>query len=1010
MASSLYNKISRIQQMKNSYITATNLRTGVNVFGVNGTYTADANATSGDIASGKTAYVNGSKYTGILPEYSDLTRNVPWGSINDDSTNQCLRINYSNTTNLGTRPSYHTNCGNAILRNGAYFEISYSNLVNELGIDAVSIKKDVTIAGVTGQYDASTEFSGIKMDPIVASDSAQSLTASITEVSGLDMTQGTNLANYFNSLYGLTSVSNINAPNVTNLYGFCNYDYSLKKFEHVNFYNEEQSGVNCAFMFNYCRNLLELPNSVIMPKQISGAWYMFTDCWNLKEINTPLNISNPNVQRLFYNCSNLINIGEHIQLPSAGTYQTNYMFYNCINLDIANVNLHGINLTNYSSSMFHNVANSNRSGLNKFFANIGSAYVNGGLLSGSNIESVDCDLWEDIPQLRYTNNLSSAFTSCYNLKTVNLYKGTYSTMLSCFSYCYNLTDVNITTKNIAFGGMTNTLYQCCNLINANIDLNTHITSMSNTFYNCCNLVNLNLYNSYSQTSVVSLDSTFFNCFNLNSYKANILAGVNILNRSFYNCISLKEVRFNSTNNWFDNLVMASYAFYNCSNLQTIDDIRDINLSFLGYTNTGIFYNCANLNINSINYNISTTGDLGAMSSLITNNPFLTSINITINGKVPSSYYGCNMTNMVVNCSNLQTANINLLDYSTATNTWNIGAFISTCPNLKDLYINIYTNSNRTIYASPVTYVTAENLYYNSTRNNTRNMSTEINLYGCNINNLNGYIDGINANLVLRVMNVNNLNITLSPNVVSYSYYLESMNINKQTFDINCSNINYFMHMNYMTIEGPTTVNVNYCNAKGYYLNRASVIFKNSQTLENIYGNFSNLTNMYYFNICQMNNLKEIELDFSSLINVEYQFMLRDLGSNCQNINIHMPNLQVMNYDFTMFNCNGLTDIAFNWGSSLNRLYQLQVQNCNSLKNIHMDYPNIKNVYVNGYVRFANCKSLTDETIDNLFGMLSNLSHLGTKYINYSFYNCNLSQERAQNLANYNNLISAGWTY
>lgn len=382
MASSLYNKISRIQQMKNSYITATNLRTGVNVFGVNGSYTADANASGNDLASGKTAYVNGTKIGGALQVYDATTRNIPWGSINDDSTNQCLRINYSNTANLGTRPNYHTNCGNAAIYNGAYMEIGYSNLASKIGLDALTLKKDVTVLGITGQYDASTEFSGIKMDPVVASDSPLSLTASITEVSGLDMTQGTHLGFYFNCLYGLTSITNINATNVTNLYHFCNGDNKLQKFEYVNFYNEEQTGVNCGYMFNNCRNLRELNETVIFPKAINNCWYMFENCTNLGFVNTPINISSPNIERLFYNCVNLKTIS-NITIPT-NTYSFRRAFYNCTQLDVANLNLKGLNLNRNTDSMLFGTAYSTWSNLQQMMNNISYySIINEGLSRNS---------------------------------------------------------------------------------------------------------------------------------------------------------------------------------------------------------------------------------------------------------------------------------------------------------------------------------------------------------------------------------------------------------------------------------------------------------------------------------------------------------------------------------------------------------------------------------------------------------------------------------------------------
>ena len=59
-----------------SSLLAGNIRKGATIFGISGTYTSDANAGAGDILSGKSAYVNGSKITGNIANYGKLTNAV----------------------------------------------------------------------------------------------------------------------------------------------------------------------------------------------------------------------------------------------------------------------------------------------------------------------------------------------------------------------------------------------------------------------------------------------------------------------------------------------------------------------------------------------------------------------------------------------------------------------------------------------------------------------------------------------------------------------------------------------------------------------------------------------------------------------------------------------------------------------------------------------------------------------------------------------------------------------
>lgn len=62
-------------------LVAANIKTGVNIFNVAGTFTADANAAATDIKSGQTAYVGGSKITGTL-----VTQNYYTGSTTPASS------------------------------------------------------------------------------------------------------------------------------------------------------------------------------------------------------------------------------------------------------------------------------------------------------------------------------------------------------------------------------------------------------------------------------------------------------------------------------------------------------------------------------------------------------------------------------------------------------------------------------------------------------------------------------------------------------------------------------------------------------------------------------------------------------------------------------------------------------------------------------------------------------------------------------------------------------------
>ncbi len=71
-------------------IAASKIAKGNTIAGITGTYTSDATATSSDILSGKTAYVNGSKTTGAMTNYSEETQSAT--SITQSGTDALISI------------------------------------------------------------------------------------------------------------------------------------------------------------------------------------------------------------------------------------------------------------------------------------------------------------------------------------------------------------------------------------------------------------------------------------------------------------------------------------------------------------------------------------------------------------------------------------------------------------------------------------------------------------------------------------------------------------------------------------------------------------------------------------------------------------------------------------------------------------------------------------------------------------------------------------------------------
>ena len=96
MADKLVYDLQNIKEDRNTNLKPENLKAGVTCLGVVGTMqagidTSDANATTNDIAIGKTAYVNGEKITGTISDVDSnsvrISERVEVGPLNTNLYN-----------------------------------------------------------------------------------------------------------------------------------------------------------------------------------------------------------------------------------------------------------------------------------------------------------------------------------------------------------------------------------------------------------------------------------------------------------------------------------------------------------------------------------------------------------------------------------------------------------------------------------------------------------------------------------------------------------------------------------------------------------------------------------------------------------------------------------------------------------------------------------------------------------------------------------------------------------
>ena len=170
MLDDLVNNLEDIHDEVMTKLIPGNIKKNVEILGVTGTLpdTSDATAVATDIKQGKTAYKNGSKITGTLPEVAnpttiDGTTNGSFFKPDDAAGTSNNYGCYTVTDTQGANPGEQylvnwvkvTNEQNWYINNQQKVKVGmpYDTVASTIGLTADKIKKGETILGITGTYE-----------------------------------------------------------------------------------------------------------------------------------------------------------------------------------------------------------------------------------------------------------------------------------------------------------------------------------------------------------------------------------------------------------------------------------------------------------------------------------------------------------------------------------------------------------------------------------------------------------------------------------------------------------------------------------------------------------------------------------------------------------------------------------------------------------------------------------------------------------------------------------------
>ena len=290
-------------------------------------------------------------------------------------------------------------------------------------------------------------------------------------------------------------------------------------------------------------------------------------------------------------------------------------------------------------------------------------------------------------------NCLKMFNKCKLITKIDLSSFNFekvTNMSYMFSDCNNLTNINISHLNAENVLDMSYIFQNCGNLN-NIDLSSiktnHLSNMQNMFYLCNNLTDINFTN-FNTQNVTNMNSLFKECHSLKSLDLSFFNfdKVKTLNSIFESCLNLSNIKLNKNLN-SPNLINMEKMFYDCQNLENINDIFNLFNTSKVQNMSCIFYGCKNLKKLNLNFEKLDTSNVTDMSKMFFRCKNL--YYIEFNGKFNTKNVK-NMSQMFAYCNNL--VSLDLSKFNTE-NVESMEEMFSFCPNLTNINLSNFNIKN-----------------------------------------------------------------------------------------------------------------------------------------------------------------------------------------------------------------------------------------------------------------------------------------------------------------------------